>query len=239
MQNNPNFLTNHNLEPGDIHIYKLALDNLDLSDRRDLLSREEITRADRFRYPLHCGRFIAGRAALRILLGKYLKMSPGDIQIEYTASGKPYLSGHDTPLSFNVSNSGGLCLIALGEFDRIGIDIEKIEPDKQHEDIARRFFAPAEFDELMTFDAAARIGAFYACWTRKEAFVKALGTGLVYGLDRFVVSANHLEPARLISIDGDPKEWSLCSIDVEANYASALAVHGMVRRVIQVDWNDI
>jgi len=233
-----------------LDVYRVPLDDALLSGSSNLLSPDEIARADRFRFPVHRERFIVGRAALRVTLGKYLNLAPDEVHFTYTENGKPYLEGQN--LSFNVSNSDNLCLIALGEFAHIGVDIEKIVPDKGFEDIAKRFFAPAEVSELMKLDVASRASAFYTCWTRKEAFVKAHGTGLVYGLDKFEVTVDPDEPAKLLVIHNDThsrnpvaegdindaKSWSMFDLEIDPGYAATLAVHGMVKRVIQIDWDE-
>jgi 4'-phosphopantetheinyl transferase len=232
-----------------VDVYRVPLDDIALGGSSNLLSPDEIARANRFRFPVHRERFIAGRAALRITLGMYLRCAPTDIHFAYTESGKPYLDGQT--LSFNVSNSESLCLIAIGEFKHIGVDLEKVGPDKECEEIAKRFFAPGEVSELMKLDPTGRTAAFYACWTRKEAFVKAHGTGLVYGLDKFEVTVNPQDPVKLIAIHGEPhsrtpvvkgdlndaKSWSLFDLQVDTGYAATLAVHGTVQRVLQMDWD--
>ena len=238
------------LEPGNISVCTVDLGDAILSTRRDLLSPDELARADRFRFEVHRHRFIAGRAALRILLGQYTKTSPENVRFSYTNSGKPFLAEHSSSLSFNLSNSDNLCLIAAGMFEHIGVDIEKIVLDKELMAIAGRFFAPTEVDVLMKLPPEKRGDAFYICWTRKEAFVKAHGTGLVYGLDKFEVTVNPEEPARLLAIHTEPDlltvaengsledatNWRLFNLEAEPGYAAALAVHGAVESVTQFMW---
>lgn len=238
------------LEPGAISVFKVDLDDVHLSTRRDLLAPDELARADRFRFDVHRNRFIAGRAALRTVLGHYTRISPETVQFAYTSNGKPFLANHNGSLSFNLSNSENFCLIAAGMYEHIGVDIEKMVLDKELMAIAGRFFAPAEVDQLMTLPAERRGDAFYSCWTRKEAFVKAHGSGLAYGLDKFEVTAIPEEPARLLAIHcetppigtsserdiNDASSWSMFNLEVDRGYAAALAVHGKVDHVTRFDW---
>ena len=221
------------------------LDDSRLEGCRELLSEDEILRADRFRFAIHRNRFMAGRAALRILMGGYTGKSPQDITFGYTINGKPFIIDSPKSVTFNVSNSEDLCLIAVGAFALIGVDVEKITQDRELEDIAKRFFSSGEAAAINQLPVELRAAAFFACWTRKEAFVKAHGVGLVYGLDQFEVSTSPDEPARVLSIDStsehckgliDPHEWSLINLKVDAGYAGALAVHGSVQQILEHDW---
>lgn len=236
------------IETGVVKIYRALLNCAVPADRSNILSVDELARANRFRFPIHRDRFIVGRTTLRQVLARHLRQLPHQIDFSYTDSGKPFVDGES--VSFNLSNSGDLCLIALGKYAHIGVDIEQHVANKEFDDIARRFFAPAEVQELMGFDPERRMAAFYACWTRKEAFVKAHGKGLVYGLDRFAVSANSDGPAMLLSIGGvdtgvggmdgsleNPNAWSLFNLDIDPGYSAALAVHGTVERVERFNWD--
>jgi 4'-phosphopantetheinyl transferase len=231
--------------PGTVHIYRVRLDDPRLHACRRLLSDDEILRADRFRFPLHRDRFIAGRAALRILLAQLIGKSPQEISFAYTENGKPYIPDLMSAVTFNVSNSEDLCLIAVGPFAHIGVDIEHISEDREFEDMARRFFSAGEATGIMQLPEELRAAAFFACWTRKEAFVKAHGVGLVYGLDQFEVAVSPNEPTCLLSIAqtsahakglNDPKEWSLFNLNVDDGFAAALAVHGSVQQILELDW---
>lgn len=196
------------------------------------LSPDERQRAARFHFDVHRQRFALSRGLLRTLLGYYLEADPATLPIVYGPQGKPGLEGGS--LRFNVSHSEDLALYALaldssGTLE-LGVDVESIRPVPYAESIARRFFCPAEWQEIQSLPPEQRAGAFFRCWTRKEAYVKALGGGLSVPLDRFQVTLLPGQPAKLVSLDGDPvraAEWSLYHLDPARNYAGALAVHSL------------
>jgi 4'-phosphopantetheinyl transferase len=170
---------------------------------RELLSPCELQRAHRFVFEQHRQRFIAGRAQLRRILATYLALPPEALMFGYGSSGKPALAG---PLSFNLSHSGDVAALAVALFD-VGIDIECIRPVEDN--LAEQVFSAREVTALRSLPQAQWTEAFFACWTRKEAYVKALGDGLRLPLDRFSVSLKPSEPARLLYAAGDPTESSL------------------------------
>jgi 4'-phosphopantetheinyl transferase len=129
-------------------------------------------------------------------------------------------------IPFNLSHTDGLTLVAVTESGRVGIDAERIRPEVEVEDLSRRFFAPAEAAEILALSPDARLTAFFTCWTRKEAFVKALGGGLSVPLNRFQVSIRSDQPARLLWAEGEASDrWNLLDLS-EPGVAAALAVEG-------------
>jgi 4'-phosphopantetheinyl transferase len=129
-------------------------------------------------------------------------------------------------IAFNLSHTGGLALVAIAGSGRVGIDAETVRSTIEVEDLSRRFFAPAEAAEILALSPDARLAAFFTCWTRKEAFVKALGGGLSVPLDRFRVSVRSDEPARVLWVDGKESDrWSLLDVG-EPGVAAALVVEG-------------
>lgn len=191
---------------------------------RQQLSSEEQQRADRFRFEKHQTAFIIARGLLRILLGTYLDVEPVAIQFCYGSNGKP--SVPDAPdLHFNISHSGEMVLYGFRQDRRIGVDVEHIRVVSNMEGIARRFFSAEEYRDLLTVPRGHRRKAFFDCWTRKEAFVKAVGDGLSYSLDRFRVALRPDQRAELISIDNRPGSeagWSLYDIAPSESYAAAV-----------------
>jgi 4'-phosphopantetheinyl transferase len=171
------------------------------------------------------------RATLRLLLGRYLDSDPARLRFCYGAHDKPALapeSGGDSP-RFNVSHSHGLALIALTRSREIGVDLEQIRPEIALENIARRFFSQAEVATLFALPPRERGEAFFACWTRKEAYIKAKGGGLTIPLDQFDVSLGRGKPAAILSTRWDPTEacrWSLRDLYPGPGYAAAVAVEG-------------
>jgi 4'-phosphopantetheinyl transferase len=141
--------------------------------------------------------------------------------------GKPVLTWPVEDILFNLSHTGGLALVAIAGSGRVGIDAETVRSEIEVEELSRRFFAPAEAAEILALSPDARLAAFFNCWARKEAFVKALGGGLSVPLDRFQVSVRSDQPARLLWVDGveSDHQWSFLDLS-EPGVAAALVVEG-------------
>jgi len=196
---------------------------------RQLLAEDELTRSDRFHFERDRRRFIVRRGCLRILLSRYLGRPPEEIQFTYSEYGKPSVahSSAGPPLHFSLADSAGLVLYAFTCVAQIGIDIECIRPGYPGEEIARRFFSAAELRSLGEVPVETRQSAFFHCWTRKEAFIKANGMGLSLPLDRFEVTLKPGEPAMLRCTRWDDKEaaqWSLRTLEMPSGYVAAIAV---------------
>jgi 4'-phosphopantetheinyl transferase len=185
-----------------VHVWRVALDvsTAQVERLRRLLSSDESQRADRFHLARDRRRFIVARGLLRLILSRYLQLHPSTLQFAYTAFGKPFLAQgtEGELLNFNVSHSDELALIACTRGRAIGVDIESIRPTIEYEQIAARYFSPTEYAHLCTLPLELRVRAFFRCWTRKEAYIKAHGAGLSVPLDRFAVSLVPGEPARLL-----------------------------------------
>lgn len=227
----------------DVHVWHVSLDTspLRLSSLWAVLDEAEKARAERFHFARDRVRFVAARGTLRVILGRYLDRDPARIALVYGVQGKPVLdpSAGDARASFNVSHSADLALVAVCLGRQIGVDLERIRPDIAAEDIARRFFSPRENAALSALPPEHRVAAFFNCWTRKEAFVKALGEGLALPLDHFDVSLSPGEPAALLRTAPDPSEaqrWYLAALDAGPDYAAALAVEAPPPRVQCRPW---
>lgn len=218
------------LGTNDVHIWRASLEQspATVENLRQLLSADEQSRADRFHFEKDRKHFTTARGYLRKLLGRYLEIAPAEIRFSYTEYGKPSLAPElDQRLKFNVAHSGGLSLYAFTAIGEIGIDLEHIRPEFTVDDIARRYFSAAEVDSLDQLPLAARHQAFFDCWTRKEAFIKAKGLGLSLGLNQFDVTVRPDQPAALLRTGWDLTEasrWSLASIAVGEDFAAAVAV---------------
>lgn len=219
------------LQSDEIHVWRASLEIAaeEVLILGNTLTAEETGRAGRFRFEKDRSRFVAARGILRNLLGRYLNIRPGDVRFVYGQYGKPELSREKgtARICFNVSHSHGLALFAFALNREIGVDIECIQPGPQGDNIAGRFFAPAEIEALGALPPPIRQEAFFTCWTRKEAFLKANGMGISFGLDRVEVSVTPRGPAVLIRIDNSPDEaaqWSLFDLPAGKEYAAALAV---------------
>lgn len=195
-----------------------------------ILSIDERKRADQFRFQKDRQDFIVARALLRMILGRYLRKRPDQVRFEYGSYGKPFLAGEgDKELSFNLSHSQGLVLYAITRGRQIGVDVECVRDNRDTEAIARRFFSPQEIAAIESLPEPIRQRAFFACWTRKEAYLKARGDGLSVAMDSFSVSVSPGEPALLLNAQNDTQEssrWSLADLDPDSRYVGALAVEG-------------
>lgn len=193
-------------EPGDVHVRWLELDlpAERVAALRATLSDDERRRADRFLIPGVGARFTAGRGQLRAVLARYLGARPEELRFAYGPQGKPSLGG--TELRFNLSHSAARGVLAVTRGAELGIDVERVRPEVEYEGLARRFFSPGEAEALRTVAPELRAAAFFAAWTRKEAFIKAKGGGLSIPLDRFQVTLRPGENAALLCTEWDPAE---------------------------------
>ena len=193
-----------------------------------LLSPDELQRAGRFRFDQDRKEYILTRGTLRVVLGSYLDVAPKELRFAYSEYGRPRLTAESAAnaLDFNISHSHGVALLAFAQERRIGIDVEKVRRDFETSEIAERFFSEAERTALRELQREQRHQAFFLCWSRKEAFIKALGEGLSHPLDQFDVSLAPGAPAALLATRPDSQEvrrWMLRNIEVPGDYAAALA----------------
>jgi 4'-phosphopantetheinyl transferase len=215
------------LEPGEVHLWEIDLLAApdEIARLGSLLDAGERGRAGRYHFDRHRRRYIVGQGSLRVLLGRYGAAPPETLVFEQGPKGKPSLLGpHE--LHFNVSNSDERSVVAVARDGPLGVDIERLRSLADADEIAGRFFSEREAADYASLPAAERPRAFFDCWTRKEAFIKALGEGLFLSLDRFDVSLRPDRPARLERIDGDEakaREWSLTELRFDDDFAGALA----------------
>ena len=230
--------------PDEVHVWRVALNQPapQVQNLWQTLVAEERVRAMRFYFPRDREDFIVARGVLRALLGGYLKRHPSELCFSYSSYGKPALtteSGGAT-LCFNLSHSHGLALYAIAHRRRLGIDVEWIRPDLADEQIAKYFFSPREIAALCALPHELQTEAFFLCWTRKEAYIKARGEGLSFPPDQFEVSLIPGEPATLLCTQGDPHEaarWSLQELVPGPGYVAALAVEGHHWRLQCWQWS--
>ena len=219
------------LGPDEAHVWIASLDRPAecLAPLRSLLNPEELARADRFLQPQHRVRAAVSRACLRALLGGYLRLPPETVEFQFNAHGKPSLptTHPHSRLRFNVSHSHGLALFAFARERELGVDIEKIRLDRPADKIAARFFAPAETARLRSLPSAQQAQAFFECWTRKEAYIKARGEGLSLPLDSFEIGFGPGIPPSLLGARDEPDaagRWRLFDLQPFPGFAGALAV---------------
>jgi 4'-phosphopantetheinyl transferase len=214
----------------EVHVWRIALDPPpSLAGRFEaVLSPDERARADRFRMARDRARFVVGRGWLRTILGRYLGAEPGRLAFRYGPQGKPALEGDDMA-RFNLAHSHDLALLAVAEGRELGIDLEQIRPMADAERIIERFFSMRERAAFLGLPGPDRPVAFFRGWTRKEAYLKAIGLGFSMPLDRFDVTLAPGEPARLLHVEGRPEEpgrWTLHDLDPGPGFLAALAVEG-------------
>ena len=168
---------------------------------------------------------------LRTILGSYEKIEPARLRFCYSPYGKPYLAAENNHgnLRFNISHADAIALFAIARGRELGVDIERIRPHVADEGIAERFFSSKEVSCLRALPAALQTEAFFNCWTRKEAYIKARGEGLSLPLDKFDVSLAPGEQATLLETRIDPSEvsrWRLLELKPGSEFTAALAVEG-------------
>lgn len=232
------------LTTDDVHVWRIALEVGDplLARLRDTLADDERKRADRFHFEKDRRHFTAARGAMRILLAGYLTHRPEAVRFTYSNYGKPRLMDVDNPsdLRFNLSHSHGLALLAVTRGRDIGVDLERLrDMERDGESLAERFFSPREVGALRSLPPELRREAFFHCWTRKEAYIKAQGQGLGLPLDQFDVSLHPDEPAALLATLHDPPEvrrWSLRRLNPGEGHVGALAVEGHAWRLWCGEW---
>ena len=204
-----------------------------------LLSPDEIARADRFVDASFSHRWQVCRARLRQLLGGHCNIDPAELRFEQQEYGKPVIAAgqSDAELHFNLSHSHRLAMIAVTESGPVGVDVEYIKTIGDWAGVASRFFSPGEQEQLASVAAEQRMRAFYNCWTRKEAVIKATGEGLSARLDSFDVSLTPgAQPEVLAdrrSGDND-KRWQMYGFEADAGYVGAIAV----RSSLAIKWHD-
>jgi len=213
----------------EVHVWRVKLDRLEarLQELLLTLAEDERSRAGRFYFQRDRDRYVAVRGSLRALLSSYLNRKPGELRFHYGAHGKPALANGSTDdsICFNVSYSDEMALLAFSRGREIGVDIERIRTELAREKIAERFFSLREVDSLFSLPPDTQTEAFFNCWTRKEAYIKARGEGLSLPLETFTVSLVPGEPAALLST-AEPSGWCLRELTPDPSYAAALAVEG-------------
>jgi 4'-phosphopantetheinyl transferase len=240
------------LPDDEVHIWcaSLALSRAWLQHLRASLSADELHRVQRFHFQVDRDRFIAARGVLRTILARYVNMEPGQLRFCYDPGGKPRLARDQTGggLSFNLSHSHDLALYAFVMGREIGVDVERVRREPLDEGLAERFFAPAEVAALRALPVDRQVEAFYHVWTRKEAYLKARGEGLLVPLDEFEVSVAPDAPAALLRVQGNAREaarWTLRTLyptvqpDPALAYVAALAVEGHSWKLRCWQWSPV
>lgn len=214
------------LHPQQIHIWQidLAVNPNPLQHYQSLLTADELSRAQRFQFATHRQHFMVSRGVLRQLLGHYRQQPAEHLTFEYNQYGKPQLAQTPMPLHFNVSHSGSQALMAFTAVGAIGIDLESTDKTLEWDNICRRFFAPQEIEQIFALPPAQQKSAFFQCWTRKEAFIKARGDGLSFSLKNFAVTVTGAAKLLWCTEPDELQRWQLQALQPAPGYAAALSV---------------
>lgn len=194
------------------------------------LSEEEKARGERFVNPEHSRRFLLAQAILRDVLSRYLEQSPDSLIFKRTEHGKPFLENHR--LKFNLSHSCDRVLVGLSTESEVGVDIEYTQNLHRFDELIERFFSPSEYEAFLSYSSEEEQRfAFYRGWTRKEAYLKAIGLGLSFPLNEFVVSLAPNEMHALLSVKDDRSvrsKWTVFSFDVDDDYLASVATEAVI-----------
>jgi 4'-phosphopantetheinyl transferase len=216
------------LSRGHVDLWRLRLNLPEQCHKllQRVLNAEEIARADRFHFDRDRRRFVAARAQLRMILGRYLARDPRAITFLYGPHGKPHV---DESVGFNLTHSEELAVLAVARERQVGVDLEAIRTINDIESIAGRFFSPRENAALLSIPESERTEAFFRCWTLKEAYIKATGEGLAQPTEAFDVAFGRGEQTELLSVHGKPEEasrWSLFEFSPTGGFVGAFAIEG-------------
>ena len=219
-----------------VHVWRIRLGEGDVSDFVADLSADECERAERFHFPSHRRDYIIAHSMLRRILGLYAQGESLANEFHIGPYGKPSLPrrGRATPIEFSLAHSGELALVAVSRGSQVGIDVERWSDRIQHLELAERFFSPQECASLRTQEPQLLTQAFFAAWSRKEAYIKATGYGVSRGLGHFDVALDPNAPAQLLADRLDASacgRWSMTSLDVGPGYSAALVAEQPVESV--------
>jgi 4'-phosphopantetheinyl transferase len=234
------------LADNEVHVWRaqLELSSSQVQRLRGILTDDELERANRFSFKIDRQRFITARGILRSILSHYITISPSHLRFYCNQYGKPFLAPEisSSPLDFNLSHSSSMALYAVTRHTEIGVDIERVRYDFEYEEIAKCFFSINEMAVLRTIPTKKKLEAFYKCWTRKEAYIKAHGKGLSMPLDSFDVSFAPWGPPMLLIAKDEPQEsnlWTLLDLKPGLGYVGALAVKGTGCTFKYWEWNKL
>lgn len=231
------------LDADEVHVWRASLDRDagEVERLRAVLAPDEQARAERFLFPDVRSRFVVARALLRMILARYAKAEPGELRFDYGPHGKPSLAAPwaREQVRFNMSDSHGMGLYAVARGRELGADIERVRDNISYERLALRCFSEAEFRSFRAAPPELRREAFFNGWTRKEAYIKAIGLGLSFPLKSFTVRLTPNEPAALLWVkDGadEPERWTMRALHPADGWAAAVAVEGSGWSLRQLEW---
>ncbi len=238
-------LNGRELELGEaVDVWKINLDHChgDSAHLFNLLDENEKSKALSNRFEINCCRFVACRAVLKILLGCYLSIKPSGLEFEYNDYGKPKLADRINlkNIKFNVSHSKNIAVIGIAKNNEIGIDIEEIDENIPYMELSDFCFSVHEQNSLRELQIEDRAQGFFNCWTRKEAFIKAIGMGLSFPLKEFNVTLDPGEAAEIIDVNHElyrDLQWTVDEFSVSTSFAGALVIQGVKEKIRYWEWN--
>ena len=231
------------LQLSEIHLWRVNLDRPpdEVGRMGKILSATEQEQAAQFHIARDRRRFVIRRAVLRQILSSHLGIAPAALEIDSANFQKPKIADPINPqdLRFNCSHSADWALIALARELEVGVDLEQHQLLPDAAELAQRFFSDYEINELRRLPAPLQLQGFFDCWTRKEAFVKAVGLGLTFPLSRFSVTLAPDQPAALLEVTDDPRameKWSILSPAFLAHHSTALVFEKAALTVKFFEW---
>jgi 4'-phosphopantetheinyl transferase len=226
------------LTKDEIHVWVITLEAENISHLKQILSKQELARAERFRFEKDKTEFIAAKAFLRIILGKYLNVSPQKLCFEYSNYGKPFIKEETkSGLKFNMSHSRGLALYALTLASEVGADLEFIDHSLVDRDVAAHSLTEYELKCFQSLPESKRGELFYKCWTRKEAYAKAQGDGLITSPDKIETLFNNTIPfykSGEISGSAKNKLWSFIDLPEINKFSASVVVEGKSKKNLRL-----
>lgn len=233
------------LSKKDIHLWRadLNLPDRSIQELSRIISTAERMRAERFHFERDRRKFAIGVGILRRILSHYVGVEPKELRFIHGKGGKPMLDGVSANryIHFNMSHSEDLALYGFTRDREIGVDIEFVRDIPEMDDIAEQFFSKKENEVFRSLPERKKKEAFFGCWTRKEAFIKAIGDGLYHPLDNFDVGLKPGESAKLVGMGGDSKRasrWLIQDLKPAPGFIGAFAVEGRDWRLHYWQWSD-
>lgn len=229
------------IHPGEVHLWLVSVTAMEerLDDFYRLLSKDESAKVGRFHFVKDQKQYIVARGVLRIILSHYCLIEPEVHQFGYNQYGKPFLIDNDW-LRFNISHSGDRVLFGFSLNLELGVDIEYDKPFESAHEIVERFFSTQEKTQFRSLPDHMKNLSFLKCWTRKEAYIKALGMGMSLPLDAFSVSFIPGKPACLLETGHDMQakdRWTIKEVNVGNGYVAAVSVEGRNHQFKEL-WGD-
>ncbi len=231
------------LDEGEVHVWRAFRDDAAplLAQLAQTLSSDERGKAESFPFFRERNRFVVARGVLRAILSRYLSVAAADIRFTYGEAGKPELAttSHSGQIRFSVSHCGALAVYGIVRERQIGVDIERVRPFRDVERVAERFFAASEWAALRRLPPELRDEGFFNCWTRKEAFLKAIGVGITHLLSSFAVTLRPGDPAAFLELEPNVArrtQWKLEHLAPAAGHVGALCVEAPVHSVRYYGW---